>query len=203
MKKRMAFIFLGLLLPSCMGGIKARAATPYFTVSATNVTMSSSSSNGTGLTTFTLTSVNGYSGSVAVYCAPKSAPAGAKQPLCGGSTVAAAYPVAPNAPASGSISFTNTPVPSPAGLLQHQDRAGTSGVALAMVFLVGLGLRRRASRWILLVLLAVGTFTGLAPLEGCGGAGNAVTPGTYPFDIEGSDINTSFSASTTISVTVP
>jgi hypothetical protein len=71
-----------------------------------------------------------------------------------------------------------------------------------MLFL-GFGFRRRGPRWLVLFLFAVGAMAGLASFNGCGGSNSVVTPGTYPFDVEASDINTGMSASTTITVTVP
>jgi hypothetical protein len=103
MGNRKSIAFLGILIASGAGSllgpgnVQALAATPTFTVSATNVTMSSSGTMGTGATKFTVASVGGYSGSVALYCAPLSAPSGARQPTCGGSVALAAFPVAPNA----------------------------------------------------------------------------------------------------------
>ena len=61
-------------------GMNALAATPSFTIAASNVTMSAT---GSSSVTFTLTSVDGYSGTINVICDPTNEPVGATLPLCG------------------------------------------------------------------------------------------------------------------------
>jgi hypothetical protein len=82
-----------------------------------------------------------------------------------------------------------------------------AGLALAGALLLGFGMRRRASRWLTLVLLAVGTLAGPAGISACGGSGNGMTPGTYLYTITASfeaDPVTPLgqAVTTTISVTV-
>src|SRR5580692_3603276 len=94
----------------------ARGATPSFTVTATNVTMSSSGSNGTGSSRFTLTSVNGYTGTVGINCYPTNEPAGTKLPYCGGSLPPVGYTLTADAAVTGSLPFFNIPIPEPASM---------------------------------------------------------------------------------------
>lgn len=177
---------------------QARAATPSFNISATSVTMSSSGSSGTGSSTFKLTSVNGYSGTVGITCYPSSEPAGAKLPYCGGSAMVG-HSLTANAQVTGSLPFFNVPVPEPVSMPLHRSR--TAGLALAGALLLGLGFGRRFPRWLLLVLFAV-AFTGLTAMTGCGGSKSVVTPGTYTYTVQALDTN-SVMVKSTFEVTVP
>lgn len=78
-------VFLGLLFAVgfAFTGSPALAATPSFTITATNVTVSSSTSSGVGSSTFTLTSVNGYTGTIRVSCNLPTPLTGVKVPYCG------------------------------------------------------------------------------------------------------------------------
>jgi hypothetical protein len=212
MRRPCEFILLGAFLALCsnLGGTRAFAATPSFTVSATNVTMplSQGSCNNSGCTvqfgssTFTLTSVNGYTGALQVICAVASPPAGAMLPTCFQHGLMPALPA--NKTITGEILFLapgQTPPPSPAGFLNRPGRAAAS-LALAATLLFGLGARRRAARWFTIVLLALGALGGLAAISACGGNSNSMTPGTYSYAITATDAN-GLSAATTISVTIP
>lgn len=182
----------------------ALAATPDFTITATNVVMTSHDSSGTGSTTFTLTSVNGYTGSVQVTCDPPTPPEGATIPYCGGGPVSRAYNLTANETAKGGISFTNVPVPEAVVNRKSNETHGKSiALGLAGLLFLGLRFRRNAARWFTLVLLAVVTLAGLSGVVACGGSSSVVTPGTYTYAIKATDINTSVSVSTSISVTVP
>jgi hypothetical protein len=79
------------------------------------------------------------------------------------------------------------------------------GWVLAGVLMLGLGFRRRKARWPAHLLLAVGVLIGLTGIGACGGSPITLTPGTYPYTITASSINSSssLSASTTVMVTVP
>jgi hypothetical protein len=204
MKNQKSLVILSTLLVLSFGvfSAQARAATSSFTMSATNVTMTSSGSKGTGSTTFTLTSVNGYSGTVGVICYPTNEPAGAKLPYCGGSLPPVGYTLTANASVTGSLPFFNVPVPEPVSMPVRRSRAGPAGLALAAGLLLGLGFRRKAGRWFVPVLLAVGMLTGLAAISGCGGSNSVVTPGTYSFTVKAVDTNSNIVTST-FNVTVP
>lgn len=187
-------------------GGRALAATPSFTIWASNVTMPSS---GTGSIPFTLTSVNGYSGTVMVHCDDYNAPEGAKLPICGGSVAPLIYTLTANQVLNESSALSASPVPCttnpcPVKLTHRQGHGGAASLMLAAVLLLGLGLRRRAARWLTLMLLAVGTLAGLAEINACGGgSGSTLTPGVWPYTFVAADTTTNETATTTVNVTVP
>jgi len=205
-------LVLSITLCSSMAAPRARASviTPNFTISATNVTMplsQGSCSNGVctvqyGISTFTLTSVDGYTGAPQVVsCAVANPPAGAVLPTCYQHGLIGE--LSANGKGVGEILFIapgQTLPPSPAALMHRTGRL--AGTALAAVFLFGIGLRRRAKRWFSLVLLATGVLTGLAAISACGGSGNSMTPGTYAYNVTATDAN-GVSAATTVNVTIP
>jgi hypothetical protein len=200
-----SFVSLATLLALGIGvyGAQAQPATPVFNVSASNVTMSSSGKNGTGSSTFTLTSMDGYTGTVGITCYPTSEPAGAKIPYCGGSLPPVGYTLKANATVTGSLSFYNVPVPvMPAASKVSPAHAGATGLALAGAILLGFGFRRKAGRWLVMILLATGMLTGLAAISGCGGGNSVVTPGTYSYTVQGVDTH-SVIVTSTFQVTVP
>jgi hypothetical protein len=191
-----------LALSICVFSTQVRAAAPSFTISATNATMTSSGSNGRGSSTYTLTSVNGYTGTVGINCYPTNEPTGAKIPYCGGSVPPVGHTLTANATVTGSLPFFNVPVPEPASMPVRKSRATPATLALAGVLLLGLGFRGRASRWLFLVLVAGCAFAGLGLISGCGGSNGVVTPGTYSFTVKGVDTNSNVVTST-FNVTVP
>jgi hypothetical protein len=90
--------FLGLLLTVgfVFAGSPAPAATPSFTVTATNVTMSSSDSTGIGSSSFTLTSIGGYTGTLQMGCNIPTPKIGVSVPSCiYGTAEDANIPIAP------------------------------------------------------------------------------------------------------------
>lgn len=199
-----SFVSLSLLvaLSFAANGAQARAANPDFTIAATNVTMSSSGPKGTGSSTFTLTSVNGYTGTIGITCHPTNEPASAKLPYCGGSAMIG-HTLTANAVVTGSLPFYNEPVPAtPAAAQANPAHLGATGLALVGVLLLGRGFRRKAGRRLAMVLLAAGMLTGLAAISGCGGSNGAVTPGTYSYTVQGLDTN-SVIVTSTFEVTVP
>jgi len=202
---------LGSFLALCFyaGAGRALAVTPSFAISATNVTMplSQGSCNSSGCTwqygssTFTLSSVDGYTGAPQISCAVANPPFGASLPTC------FQHGPMPTLPANGTINGEilfiapgQTPPPSPAGLSRRKDRA--AGVLLAAALLFGMGLRRRGARWFTPVLLALGIFGASSVISACGGSGSSMTPGTYSYTVSAMDANGD-SASTTINVTIP
>jgi hypothetical protein len=203
MQRSSLLFLLGSLLTLILAvsGSPALAATPDFTLATTNVTMSSSDANGNGSTAFTLTSVNGYTGTITVACIPPNPPAGVKVPNCGGGAIARAYTLTANGVATGAMDLDNSPVPEP---VVHWQPGGSlrkaTGIAMAGLLLFGFGIRRRAARWLTLLLLAAGT---LAGISACGASNSVVTPGTYAYALRATDINTSASVTTPFSVTVP
>ena len=196
---------------------RAQGATPTFTVTANNLTMPSS---GTGSIAFTLTSLNGWAGTVVMNCAPTNPPAGAIVPDCGyegsGLQPVQDYPLAANGTATGSLSLVAeiTPCnPCPASLQIQPRRQGVPGhrrpvsLALAGALVLALGLRRRAARWLTLTLLLACMLAGLAGIGACGNNGKTLTPGIYAYTITAYGTPTGMTLTqtetTTVSITVP
>jgi hypothetical protein len=201
--------FLGMFFAGSLGfyGSPALAATPSFTITTTPVTMSSTTASGQGSSTFTLTSVNGYAGTIGIGCGNLYPPSGAKAPLCdfGGPAYPAAYTLTANQVMTGSILFLNTHPPCnpcPVSLPRHEGHGLSSGLALAGALLFGVGLRRRTARWLTMTLFAVGALAGLVGISACSD-GSVVTPGTYVYTIAAMDMNTNVTVTTSIDVTVP
>jgi len=212
-------VFLGIFFAGSLSlnGSPALAATPSFTITATTATLSSSSSSGEGSSTITLTSINGYAGSIAVNCIPPTPPAGVKVPFCGPGIPSAATPaVSAAVPAilalftltagqavNGTVAFYNFPFPVSASLPRPANHKLAQSLAMAGVLLVGLGFRRRASRWLAMMLFALGALAGLVGISACGGSNSVVTPGTYTYTISATDINTAATVNASVNVTVP
>jgi len=205
-------VVLGFLIAINLFCLDGLAAKPSFTFAATDVTLSSASSSGSGSSSFTLTSVNGYKGTVGIACHPAAPPAGVNLPVCEFGAIAyeAFEALTPNQAATGTLAFLNTAPPCtnpcPVNLPRHRDNGLKPGLALAGALLLGFGIRRRPARWLTLILLGVGTLTGLAGISACGGGKKAVTPGTYVYTLTAVDIDSSGSiepVSTSIKVTVP
>jgi len=208
---------LGFLLTcsTVVFGSSAPPSTPDFTITATSVTMSSSTTTGVGSSSFTLTSVNGYTGSVHVDCTYPTAPTGVKMPFCGaGYAGGAVVPVMPpitltaNQVVTGTVPFYNFAAPCanpcPASLPRSGGHGLAPGLALAGALLLGFGIRRRrAAPWLTLTLLAAGALAGLAGISACGGNNNVVTPGIYAYTITATDTTTQVSQASSINVTVP
>jgi hypothetical protein len=182
---------------------------PSFTISASSATMTA---NGAGAIAWTLTSVNGFAGTVGVGCGPASPPAGAILPLCdytGGAVAQQPYTLAANGAVTGNLNLVANipPCPCPVKLLLRPRRGGAESLALlAGTLLLGLGLRRRTARWLTPMLIAAGALIGLAGIGACGG-GNTLTPGTFAYTITadqtGTNSGTFLTSNTTVNVTVP
>jgi hypothetical protein len=212
MQRCRLLVVLGALVTFSVAffGSPALAVTPSFTITATSATLSSSTSSGVGSSSFTLTSVNGYTGSVRVGCDPPNPPAGAKVPYCtDGYPTAGAIPAQPPIPltanevVNGTVSFYNLAVPVPVSLPRRGSHGLAQGLALAGALLFGFGFMRRSPRWLMLALFALCTLAGLAGISACGANNNAVTPGNYVYTISATDVNTSVSVTALVNVTVP
>jgi len=196
-------VFSALASGLCAAQLPAVAPAPSFTISATNVTMPSS---GSVAIPFTLTSVNGFVGSVAVDCIAPTEPAGVKAPFCEDYGPVRAFPLTADGTATGSYEVVAIPpltYPAARGAnpLKH-DRGGSW--ALAGVLILGLGLQRKRTRRFARVLVAIGVIglTGLG-ISGCGGP-PTLTPGAYVFTLNATSVTTpTLTASTTATVTVP
>lgn len=177
-----------------------QAATPSFTLAASNTTTTTS---GTGQIPFTLTSVNGYTGTLVVGCSAHNPPTGAKLPICTEPaevpTAIQAYPLTANEVLSGNLNLYYGVLP----LTNAQHRSGFMGVALAGVLLLGFGLRRHRARWTRLVLVALCLLTSLAGVSACGGNSNGPTSGSFTYAVSATDTTTAVVVGTTITVTVP
>lgn len=172
--------------------------------------MSSSGSTGSATSTFTLTSVNGYAGTIDIGCEPPTPPTGVKVPFCDLSVGPARppYTLTANLVVTGIIPLVNASPPCtdvcPVILPHHRSHRFAPSLALAGMLLVGFGFRRRRARWLALMLVAAGALAGLAGITACGGANtNVVTPGTYAYTVSATDVKTSVSITTSINVTVP
>lgn len=210
MRPRRALVLFGSILGIIYGfvGGQALAATPGFTITASNATMPSS---GNGSIAWTLTSVDGFAGSVEVGCVPTNPPPSAIVPNCSyGGPAPSPYTLTANGTVTGTVPLiASTPPcsgPCPVKLLRpgRGRHGGGITLALASALLLGFCFRSRAPRWLMLMLITVG---GLAGIGGCGGGGTTLTPGTYAYSITASQIGTvtspSLTTSATVNVTVP
>jgi hypothetical protein len=185
MDKRWSLLLMWVLaFGFALDSIPAHAFAPGFTISATNAIMPSS---GNGAIPFTLTSVDGYAGTVAVSCPEVNAPEGARVPYCGGGPLIA-HPLTADQAFAGNLPLTpyGVPVPLAAGAL-----------------LTGLAFRRRRKAGSTRLALVVAcTLAGLGELAGCAGGNSGMTPGNYTYTITATDTKTNVVVSTTANVTV-
>jgi hypothetical protein len=180
-------------------------ASPPYAIAATNVTMSAS---GSGTTSYTVTGIP-MSGSLIMSCQYSgSQTIKAKIPVCGGA-VADSIPVTAGQTVTGTIGFSAPSKPFPVDW--HRTRrngASAAALSLAGTLLFGFGFQRRFKRNSAALLLTVCAFAILPIVSACGGNGNGMTPGTYPYTITADNEaspNTPLGqgVSTTIDVTVP
>ena len=196
-------VFSALASGLCAAQIPAIAPSPSITISASNVTMPSS---GSVAIPFTLTSVNGFVGSVAVDCIAPTEPAGVKAPFCVNAGPVRAFPLTADETTTGNyaivaIPLLTEPAARSANPFKHDQGASW---ALAGVLILGLGLQRKRTRRFARVLVAIGVIglTGLS-ISGCGGP-PTLTPGAYVFTLNATSVTTpTLTASTTATVTVP
>lgn len=212
MQHRRIFLLAALLFAflAAFSGRNALAATPAFTITASNVTMTSSSSSGAGSSSFTLTSVNGYAGTVGIQCGPPTPPAGVKVPICnwGAFAYPALEPLTANQTVTGTIEFLNVAPPCnpcPVSLPRREGHGLAQGLALGGALLFVFGFWPRAANRLTLTLLVVGALACLAGISACGGNKSVVTPGAYTYTLTAVDLNANAigSVSATINVTVP
>ncbi len=192
---RIAFVlWLGLI-----GSGALEAGTPEFTLTAADTTVSL---GGTGSSTFTLTSLNGYTGTVVIVCHPTSPPADSKLPYCGGGLLLMEQLVGGET-VKGFLPLTGLPVPIPASMPHPRRHGSGAGLVLGGAMLLGLAGSRRKRRWLLHAMFAAVALGALAGVCGCAGTWNPLTPGTFPYTIVGTDYATHMSVSGSFLVTVP
>lgn len=204
LNRRLLLLVGSLLAVSCgLSGAPSLASTPY-AITATNVTMPSS---GNGISQYTVSGIPG-SGTLTITCAYSGPVTVAKIPTCTYGPIVA-YSV-PSGTYMGDVYFYPYGVAVPMGMYKAPHRSGSmpaSGLVLAGALMLGFGARRRAMRWLALVLLAAGSLAGVAGISGCI-AGNVMTPGTYPYIISAvyapnPQAPSGELTTTTINVTVP
>jgi hypothetical protein len=189
------------LLMACgvaVSTVPALAATPTFTVVATNVTLPANGNAGTSQ--FTLTSVNGYSGRLVVSSEYSGGDMNAKPPN-GGIHTAPLYTLKANSTVNGTLTFF--PYGKVVPIAADSRRAGRPipapvvGLAVVFCFVFRRRMRAAGARWLGIVLLGV---IGVAVVASCGGNGLS---GMYPFTVTATDTVSNTSVSTSITVTVP
>jgi hypothetical protein len=205
MRSRCLSVFFRPFLVAICGfsGAPALAVTP-FAITATNVTMPST---GNGSSQYTVTGIPG-TGTMTFACQYSGPATQAKIPICP-MTPPVLYQVVAGQTLMGSISFYPYGSAIPAGLRRAPHRSGyLPGAGLALAGALLLGFRCRVSRWLTLAILAVGALPGLAAISACGGSGNGMTPGTYPYTVSAQWESSGPAilgnqTTTTITVTVP
>lgn len=205
----LGILILGAAALCCSHAANAAAG---FTLSATNVTLSST---GTGSSSITLTAAGGYSGSVYINCNLVKGPgSAASAPICittpphlyplGPSqlTQTTSLPFEPPGSAVPAVQTRNQPLPASNGSGSHIVAAGS--LAMASVLLVGFNKRVRSRRWPYFAVFGIAVITGLGSLCACGGSSrmNGLTPGTYTFNVIAAD-QQSHTETASITVTVP
>lgn len=203
MKRYAALVCLVSLIVFASVSGRAQMPTPSFTLAAGNITMPSS---GNGLIPFTLTSVNGFVGSVHVGCTTPDAPAGVTEPVCDGEPVSPPTVLAANATATGVVGLCACKyiAPTASSRLNRSGPGAGASWALAGALMLGFGLQRKRAHRYGRLLLAVGMLIGLAGVSACGGGVLTLTPGTYTYTISATEANNpSSSVTTKATVTVP
>lgn len=172
----------------------AHAATPAFTVSATNVIMPAS---GMGTSTVTATSENSYAGRLVIACDSANSSMGAHLPLCFGHPVTG-LAVAANKSAQLQLYLVPYGQAPPPVSSRTSGWKGEAPLALAGALLLGFGLRRRARKlgWF---TLAAALFAASAGITACGGGAH----GTFTYNVVATDSATSASTTATFTVTLP
>ncbi len=188
---------IALACGALVSGTNMLAATPAFTIAATNITMPKNGSAGSS--PFTLTSVNGYAGQVRVDCAYSGAAMGAKVPGCG-IFVNPISTLAANKNATGSLTLVPYGKTLNYGYASVKRGRPIGGPVLAAsvmgIFLLGRRLRRRSRSWLLLLAISV---VGLGGMSACA----AGMSGTFPYTVTAVDIKSNATVSAPFTVTVP
>lgn len=169
----------------------AQSPAPTFTITTGNVTVSPT---GTASVPYTLTSVNGYIGTVTVTCTSPTVAAGISVPYCvvpPNSTNCNPPPAPPAAPLppnvcdlnpnqvfTSSFSLIGNSATATAGFSANRNPALV--IFLAFALLSGLTLRRHSARRLTLPLFFI-VLAALSCTTGCGAIPRGFTPGTYTY----------------------
>ena len=186
-------------------GTLSASSSPGFTISSTNVTLDD---QGTASTQFTVTSTNGFAGKVGVYCQepdPNLLPF-VVLPQCSHPTQYVNVPA--KGSASGTIAFYPPWVtPQTTSQLLTPRPPGSSLPLMACIFF-GLGLLRLRLRKLptMSVMVMAACLSFAFGIAGCvQSGGEAMTPGTYTYTINGATVpgaTPAASANSYFSVTV-
>ena len=196
-----------LALGCALSGAFALASTP-LTISATNVTVPSSS------VTHSIITVIGIpaAGNLSLACQYSGPATNAELPTCSPDYPCllppGSFPVTPGQTFTGLMSLIPYGLKPPICLEAKRNEPQplghlpSAGLGLASALILGFGLRHKAQRWLVLALLAAGALVGLAGVSGCGGSNS----NTYQYTITANYLETGSSVpqivSTTIEVTV-
>ncbi|MGA2349378.1 MAG: hypothetical protein ABSF70_03015 [Terracidiphilus sp.] len=207
MRTRRPFALARLFLFICCApfALPAFAATPGFTLTASNVNMSDM---GSGVSNFTLTSVDGFAGQVSVVCTGPN-PLLVPDLVLPNCAAIEEFLVPAGGSASGTMNF-NPPSSVQSAAKPHAlPRNPGSPIHTPLKFcalvaaLLGFSCTKKLNRWFAMVLVCAVSLTGLCGTTGCLGRGGlAMTPGTYSYVISASSPTITTAVSATISVTI-
>lgn len=175
---RTSLLLLALPLRAAPAASQSTAGT--FTISAGSATITPT---GSGAIPFTLTSVNGFAGSIVVGCQPPDVAAGVKIPTCGGGPVRL-YTLSADQALTGTLTLYSYGSGVPAAIMPVKNPA--LAVLLVVLLLSGLTLRRRSARRLALPLVLIALIP-FSWISGCGTGPQGFTPGTYAYTVTASE----------------
>ncbi len=173
-----------------------------FSLSGTPVAISSPGAS--GVSTVTITPIDGFTGSVALTCALTTSPTNAIDPPTCTVTTPASLTGTASVPETLTITTTGGSAalhaPANPANATHPFLNPTAGIALAALFFIALPLRRRKLKPLLSLLVFAAVATSVI---GCGGPSpkpTGTTAGSYIFTVTGTSGSTT--ASTTVTLTI-
>jgi len=189
-------MFLAVLAFAGLRDAEAAAA-PGFTVTASNVSVTDT---GSGSSSYTVTSVNGFSGQVGVSCLPPEIDGSLVLPNC--NEAEQIVTLKANGSASGEIQFT--PPPTVTARNQNGPLHPAGPMAAGAMLLTGLAAARRRRRWsraLTPAILGAALLASIAATGRIGHGGLAMSHGTFGYTLQavGPHLQT---VSVTIKVTV-